>query len=53
MHIHKIVYIFFPPNGRYIDCSSLTYATNKSKTLNYSTDTKNIQSKYESPKGTE
>ena len=24
---------FFFPNGRYIDCSSLTYATNKSKTL--------------------
>ena len=25
-------FIYFP-NGRYIDCSSLTYATNKSKTL--------------------
>ena len=24
---------FLFPNGRYIDCSSLTYATNKSKTL--------------------
>ena len=24
---------FSPPNGRYIDCSSSTYATNKSKTL--------------------
>jgi len=24
---------FFPPNDRYIDCSSLTYVTNKSKTL--------------------
>ena len=27
----KHIYIF--PNGRYIDCSSLTYPTNKSKTL--------------------
>ena len=25
--------VFSLPNGRYIDCSSLTYATNKSKTL--------------------
>ena len=24
---------FYFPNGRYIDCLSLTYATNKSKTL--------------------
>ena len=31
-----LFYIFFSfyfPNGRYIDCSSLTYATNKSETL--------------------
>ena len=26
------IYLFFP-NGKYIDCLSLTYATNKSKTL--------------------
>ena len=30
-----ILYFFFFPNGRYIDCSSLTYATNKSKTLKF------------------
>jgi len=29
----QITDIFYFPNGRYIDCLSLTYATNKSKTL--------------------
>ena len=28
-----VVSVFHFPNGRYIDCLSLTYATNKSKTL--------------------
>ena len=27
----KSAFVIYFPNGRYIDCSSLTYATNKSK----------------------
>jgi len=27
-------FLFYFPNGRYIDCLSLIYAINKSKTLN-------------------
>ena len=49
--------LFFIPNGRYVDCLSLTYATNKSKKLKShykyyikrENKRKNIQSKYKSP----
>ena len=32
-YVGAILMFFFFPNGRYIDCSSLTYETKKSKTL--------------------
>jgi len=46
-NVSKLHFIFLMAGN--IDCLSLTYATNKVKRQNYSIDTKNIQSKYESP----
>ena len=49
LHCSLLKFIYFT-NGRYIDCLSLTYTTNQSKTLKLQCRyKKNIQSKYESP----
>jgi hypothetical protein len=46
------VCVFYVPNTKYIDCLSLTYATNKGKMLKLHHKYKrknNIQGKYKSP----
>ena len=49
-----IYLLFYFPNGRYIDCLSLNFATSKGKMLKLHNKYKrNIQSKYKSPNNKE
>ena len=56
-HVECLNILFYFPNGRYIDCLSLTCATKKIKYYKYTINTistiNNIEGKYESPNSKE